>query len=315
MYAKFIQHTDFERGQLMQRAEDIFAVDAAKQSDEAYARAKEDAAYAERPHSPAFDVWLQKQMAETDQLVAKYEKPIAQLWFAAPDYQSVIDLNRKFLLGKMPLTPYHSGPLYPDSQAASSGLWKMHDYGFLTFDGQGFMDKKSFKDYLGYWIWEQQRPYVMFLAPRGTTNDRFCEALLRSEHVYCNIFDSSNGTVCSNQKVYKWAITRGKNGPTKESLDNAEWVNSTNHGNIVRDGHIVVDHKTGIPTVVAKWAIEPLVAGPIAVVPAIRRIQPLQIGVAFRGPWAQAFDLEGYIVSLAKDASMKAMYVSAGSSR
>jgi len=89
-----------------------------------------------------------------------YEK----LWRAAEDLSHLCELNRKFLLGEIPETPYHGGPIDPETIPLVESLLKLHDFQLVADSSQPY-EHSAFK--LGEeWIERQQRPFVSFIMPR-----------------------------------------------------------------------------------------------------------------------------------------------------
>ena len=297
----------------MQRAEDILALDAEEQRrrDERRAvleaqwddaRQEAQARGAINPETDRYDL-----ESEKDQMRNWKMEEAQDRWAAAPDWQSLLTLNREFIRGESYCTPYHAAPLHIDSKALANKLLRLHDYGFLTCNGQGFEDANTYVAEVGKWVWTQQRPYLCFIAPRGSTNDKFCETLLRHPAVYCSIFNSHMGTLSSNL-MRRWTVSRAKVGRSEaEAANNPEWLDETSSGPLMEDGSIHISPERG-PTVDASWGGLEGFLFDEEQYPASVRIKPLQINVAFRGPWGQPFEMEEFIYSEAKKAGMLPMY-------
>jgi hypothetical protein len=87
-----------------------------------------------------------------------------ELWEAATDFSHLWALNRKFLLGEIPETPYHAGPIDDETIPLVEGLLKLHDFRLLTDGSQPYEHQHAFR--LGEeWAEYQQRPYVTFTMP------------------------------------------------------------------------------------------------------------------------------------------------------
>ena len=87
-------------------------------------------------------------------------------WEAMDSYAASIRFKRLFINRQRQLTPYHLGPLEPESQTFVSELLDFHDFRLLT---QPFMDKGSeyIKTEVGdWWYHTRQRPYNSFVIPQ-----------------------------------------------------------------------------------------------------------------------------------------------------
>jgi hypothetical protein len=89
-----------------------------------------------------------------------YEK----LWRAAENLSHLCELNRKFLLGGIPETPYHGGPIDPETIPLVESLLKLHDFQLVTESSQPY-EHSAFK-LREEWAERQQRPFVSFIMPR-----------------------------------------------------------------------------------------------------------------------------------------------------
>ncbi|KAH7418732.1 hypothetical protein BKA64DRAFT_763361 [Cadophora sp. MPI-SDFR-AT-0126] len=57
-------------------------------------------------------------------------------WRTAKNFSDLITLDRKFLLGQIPETPYHHGQIFEETIPLVPGLLKLHDFGLFTIDSQ-----------------------------------------------------------------------------------------------------------------------------------------------------------------------------------
>ncbi len=103
------------------------------------------------------------------------------LWRAAGKYSKLLNLNRKYIDGKLLSTPYHEEPF--DEEEWKPGLLSLHDYGLLTTDSQS--SKHG-------WVETWNRPFLEFLLPRSDINimEAFCEALCRHPKIVTWIIKS-----------------------------------------------------------------------------------------------------------------------------
>ncbi|KAK5689612.1 hypothetical protein LTR97_012785 [Elasticomyces elasticus] len=58
------------------------------------------------------------------------------LWSTAPDLETLIRLNTKYIKDELRIHPAHSHPVDPETKDISSSLLQMNQYGLFTFSGQ-----------------------------------------------------------------------------------------------------------------------------------------------------------------------------------
>lgn len=103
-----------------------------------------------------------------------------KLWRAAEDFSDLLVLNQKFLLGEIPETPYHCGPIDDETIPLVESLLRLHDFQLLTDNSQPYEHKRPFR--LGDdWAEYEQRPYVSFTMSALPGWDRELLALLRHQ--------------------------------------------------------------------------------------------------------------------------------------
>ncbi len=103
------------------------------------------------------------------------------LWRAAGKYSKILNLNRKYIDGKLLSTPYQEEPF--DEEEWKPGLLSLHDYGLMTKDSQSSKHE---------WVETWNRPFLEFLLPRSDLNimEAFCEALCRHPKIVTWIIKS-----------------------------------------------------------------------------------------------------------------------------
>lgn len=129
------------------------------------------------------------------------------LWDNAKTYDDILQLNRKYLVRQIHLTPYVPHQLEHETDHLVPGLLRLHDYGIFTFDSQPCRAEDPFlvecpckdcateakaieKDHP---FVERFRPYVQFLLPREdpriSTEDikKFCKELWSDDKMYTTI--------------------------------------------------------------------------------------------------------------------------------
>lgn len=152
-----------------------------------------------------------------------------RLWKNAQTWDEIIDLNRMFLRGMLPGTPYHNGALNPDSAAVSQELLLMHDYGFFTHNGQGFSHERGF--HAGKFYEILQKPYVEFVIPKQLIKRNFIERLRSDENLVVEIIDPAPNGFCVRSPWFGlndwYNVTVDRSADTEQDLQNAPWEFST----------------------------------------------------------------------------------------
>lgn len=80
-----------------------------------------------------------------EKLMIKLGEHYGKLRRAATDFSQLCALNRQFLLGKIPETPYHCGPIEDETRPLVNGLLKLHDFHLLTDNSQPYEHHCAFR--------------------------------------------------------------------------------------------------------------------------------------------------------------------------
>jgi hypothetical protein len=64
-----------------------------------------------------------------------------QLWRAVQDFSDLCGLNRKYLRGKLPQSPYYLGPV--EDTATIKGFLRLHDFRLLTDGSEPYIYKRA----------------------------------------------------------------------------------------------------------------------------------------------------------------------------
>jgi len=86
------------------------------------------------------------------------------IWAAAPDWNTLLQLNLLFIRGEVDVSPSYPPLLKAETTPLVSGLVKLHEYGILTTRSQPSRDASGFITGLG-WVEERERPYLYFELP------------------------------------------------------------------------------------------------------------------------------------------------------
>ena len=94
-------------------------------------------------------------------------------WEACTTYSAMLQLNRDYLHGRLPRTPY-MGNLDPETAPLLSGLLQLHDYGLLTVQSQPNEHtdphfRPAFQHSPEGWYEFRQRAFLDFLMPTDGT--------------------------------------------------------------------------------------------------------------------------------------------------
>jgi hypothetical protein len=57
-------------------------------------------------------------------------------WKASPDWRTLLELNKKYILGMLSVHPAHSDDVFDESEKVENDLLKMNDLGLFTIQGQ-----------------------------------------------------------------------------------------------------------------------------------------------------------------------------------
>lgn len=120
-----------------------------------------------------------------------------EIWEAAKDFLGILELNRRFILGEIPRTPYHCGPLDDETLPFIDGLLRLHDFQLLTDNSQPYVHERSL-DSNHQRLEYQQRPCVSFLMLGD--NDQafvFLEMLQSRLEILVWVYDVSTHRVLS----------------------------------------------------------------------------------------------------------------------
>lgn len=138
-------------------------------------------------------------------------KRFEKLWEEAKDFPELLLLNRKFLLGEIPETPYHCGSIMDETKPLVKSLLRLHKLQLLTDDSQPYLHE--FFQRGEEWVECQQRPFVDFTMSASHNKPKKLLALLnrqsdivvRASEVYsCRILpDSDNEVEVSRQRTAK----------------------------------------------------------------------------------------------------------------
>lgn len=106
---------------------------------------------------------------------------ILQQWDDVKSFGDLIELNKRFISGEIPFTPYHGGPI--EEPTLIPNLLRLHDHGILTVDGQeGSEDQGQF-----------QRSNVGFFAEPTSKNNRVIHRLMSDDRLDIAASDPRSG--------------------------------------------------------------------------------------------------------------------------
>ncbi len=156
---------------------------------------------------------------------------LSHMWNNIHSYEDLLKVNVMFLRGELKETPYHLGPLEPDSIPLIDELIEMHNLRMLSVNGQGGLCiygdyAPPFRSYngelLGDWYYDvEQRAYVEFYIENTDFNTKFVQALTRDPNMEVQVIDLDNYRMYDN--VVDEALTRGRSSNTLEELKNVPW--------------------------------------------------------------------------------------------
>ena len=108
---------------------------------------------------------------------------------AAPSLEEVRRLMVQFVEGKLAATPWHGGPLTPDTRDEAAVLASLHRRGLMTFDGQPGRAETGYNpETKRHWQIEQ-REYVIAMAERGLAARLYADLTAAGFYCYVNLPD------------------------------------------------------------------------------------------------------------------------------
>jgi hypothetical protein len=183
------------------------------------------------------------------------EQEIDQRWFMSTKFSDLIALNKEFVKGLLPMTPYHFGPLETTDKKFIAKLLKLHEYGLLTTNGQdsgceyGQYVKEGVSDVMGkqaYYFDEERRAYIDFhvdLLENNFLAESLLQQIVNSGLIY-TIYNFHTKVTTSNiPKTEKYNLTKGRASLTKETLKETKWDYSTNMSPIFKLEQMLWDEK------------------------------------------------------------------------
>lgn len=92
--------------------------------------------------------------------MAESSQHIEELWRKATTFADLLKLNVDFIKGKHKMTPYHCGPLDPETDELIRGLLQLHELGIFTYISQPFVSTIEKDKDSGEYFELRQRPFL-----------------------------------------------------------------------------------------------------------------------------------------------------------
>ncbi|KAF2229456.1 hypothetical protein EV356DRAFT_521087 [Viridothelium virens] len=189
--------------------------------------------------------WKSEREIKAGKMTKEEWQKFEELWDSTETYSDVINLNMKFLRGDINYTPYHLGPLDPETEPLVPDLLKLHEYGVLTITGQpaDYQFLRRTRSSGSYFVQFEQRAVIEFLIPGDPeivpqhSCKKFLE-LIKGESQW----DVFIGSVYPEAKVLHCSLddegfttTRKRKAATKEEIAEQDWKDC-GHFKIPMDG-------------------------------------------------------------------------------
>jgi len=155
------------------------------------------------------------------------------IWYTR-DYGQLLYLNKLFIKGLLPATPYHLGPLHDDSVPLVQKLLRIHDYGLFTTDGQGALHKTGHNAKSSEFYEIQQKPYISFYVTYNTPEAvTLLRTLMSNPALVCVIGSVKERTYYSNTLQRRYNVTRERGSTVSaDAVQSQPWGLFTNlHSN------------------------------------------------------------------------------------
>jgi hypothetical protein len=146
---------------------------------------------------------------------------VSDPWLGISTYKDLVDVNARFVRGELSSSPYHLGPLEPDSLPLVDNLLELHRRGIVTVEGQSsacveakyqpriWKDARGNKRGQEYYDM-QQRPYLDFYIEKSPKADKLMDSLLASADYAVILRDMSTGKCRTNIKLGQPGVFQAK---------------------------------------------------------------------------------------------------------
>lgn len=152
-------------------------------------------------------------------------KNFKKLWEEAENFSELLLLNKKFLLGKIPETPYSVGSIDDETKPLVESLLRLHQLQLLIDGSQSYLHE--FVQRGEKWVECQQRPFISFTVSVLYNKPKRLLALFkcRSDIVVraSNLY--SRKTLRNSDK--KVAVSRAREANNFNDLREQAWENYT----------------------------------------------------------------------------------------
>ena len=105
-----------------------------------------------------------------------------QHWNQSTDFTALLDLNKKFLQGKIFSSPYHYGPIEEETHSVVPSLLKLHERQIFTWSSQPYLRERNRGDdgkFYDHW----QRPFISFIVAEKNNPRRLFQELKRKREI------------------------------------------------------------------------------------------------------------------------------------
>jgi hypothetical protein len=140
-------------------------------------------------------------------------------------YSDLLDVNVRFLEGKITQTPYHFGPVDPETLPLLPDLIRINKAGFHSMGGQPAC-KERFES-RGRYYDLHQKSYIDGIIPKAMA--AHLTAFLRNQPVYVDMYQIGPFGALINTFPPKYNLTKDRSSEHEDELDMQEWRMYTNH--------------------------------------------------------------------------------------
>ncbi len=178
-------------------------------------------------------------------------------WYRASKFSDLIALNKEFIKGKLPVTPYHFGALEATDKKFIRKLVKLHNFGLLTHDGQdsscmyGEYIKEGKTEVMGkhkpaYYVDEERRPYLDFyvdLLENGVLAQSLIQQIINSPLIHSIYNFRTKETITNISKTEDYNVMRERAALTKDALKETPWEFHTSMGAVIEEKYFLWHEK------------------------------------------------------------------------
>lgn len=150
-------------------------------------------------------------------------------WKRVKTFDDLVRVNAAFVRGDLKRSPYHAGPLMPDSLPLVPNLLALHRLGLVTTSGQSNECKYCQPTRRGDRYFDsEQKPYIEFTMLKTEAGTKLIHELMNSDKFIIKVTDGVTDEVKTNMPIDKYNVTRDRSAEALDKLVETPWREFTN---------------------------------------------------------------------------------------